>query len=148
VFLFPEKTTTVFRDYVWSNLHGKFTAEKGLNHEDLDRANEYHTRLLGNLWKPIVLSECKHDDNMRQYYKLMLNSLSGSFWKKELYEEVQMFKQGFVPDSLFDKFNANKIILLERTHNFNGLIHTFTDHSWNKRVNYCAHNLICSTLSS
>jgi len=53
-----------------------------LTQEDLDVANEYHTRLFGDLWKPIALSECKHDDNRRQYYKLMLNSLSGTWGKR------------------------------------------------------------------
>jgi len=38
-------TTNVFTEYALSNLRGKFTAEKGLNQEDLDIANEYHTRL-------------------------------------------------------------------------------------------------------
>ena len=53
VILFPDKTTTVFREYVLSNLRGKFTSEKGVTKEDLDVANEYHTRLFGDLWKPI-----------------------------------------------------------------------------------------------
>jgi len=94
-----------------------------LTQEDLDVANEYHTRLFGDLWKPIALSECKHDDNRRQYYKLMLNSLSGTWGKKEQYEQVQKFKQGLVPDSIFDKFNSNKIRDLKLIHDFDGHIH-------------------------
>jgi hypothetical protein len=57
VILFSDKRTTVLREYVLTNLRGKFTAEKGLNQEDLDIANEYHTRLFGDMWKPIALSE-------------------------------------------------------------------------------------------
>ena len=124
VTLFPNKSTTVFTEYVLTNLLGKFTAEKGLNQEDLDIANEYHTRLFGDLWKPIALSECKHDDNRRQYYKLMLNSLRGTWGKKEEYEQVQKFKQGLVPDSILDKFNSNKIRDLKLIHDFDGYIHT------------------------
>ena len=123
VILFPDKTTTLFRDYVLSNLRGKFTAEKGLTQEDLDVGHEYHTRLFGNLWKAIVLSECKHDDNRRQYHKLLLNSLSGTWGKKEQYEHVKKFKQGLVPDSIFDKFNQNKIRDLKCIHDFDGHSH-------------------------
>jgi hypothetical protein len=67
VFLFPENH-----------------AGKRLNQEDVDRPYEYYTRLFGNLWKPIALSECKHDDNRRQDYKLKSNSLSETFGKKEI----------------------------------------------------------------
>jgi len=124
VILFPNRSTTVFTKYVLTNLRGKFTAEKGLNQEDLDIGNEHHTRLFGDLWKPIALSESKHDDNRRQYYKLMLNSLSGTWGKKEQYEQVLKFKQGLVPDSIFDKLNSNKIRDLKLIHDFDGHIDT------------------------
>jgi hypothetical protein len=58
VFLFPNMTTTVFREYSLNYLRGKFTAEKGLDQQDLDPANAYHTQLLDDLWNPIQLREC------------------------------------------------------------------------------------------
>jgi hypothetical protein len=80
-------------------------------------------RLFGDLWNPITLSECEFDDNKRQTYKLMLNSWSGTWGKKEQSEKVHTFEQGLIPDTLFHKLNANKIRDLKLVHDFNGHIH-------------------------
>jgi len=54
----------------------------------------------------------------------VLNSLSGTWGKTEQYEQVQKFKQGLVPDSIFEQFNSNKIRDLKLIHDFDGRIHT------------------------
>ena len=94
-----------------------------LDQQDFESANAYHARLFGDLWNPITLSECDHDDNKRLTYKLMLNSLSGTWGKKEQYEQVHTCKQGLVTNKLFDKLNTNKITDLELIHDFGGHIH-------------------------
>jgi hypothetical protein len=53
----------------------------------------------------------------------MLNSMSGTWGKKDQYEKVQKFKQGLVPDSISDKLNSNKIRDLKFIHDFDGHIH-------------------------
>ena len=53
----------------------------------------------------------------------MLNSLSGTWGKKEDYKHVHTFTEGLVPDTIFDRFDSKKIRDLHFIHHFDGHIH-------------------------